>query len=241
MDLSAYSRSAEVYDVVYSGMIDYPDLALQAHAMIQERKPGAQTLLEVACGTGLYLVEMARWYDVAGLDYSPEMLEMAAARLPEVPLQEADMADFELDRTFDAVICMFSSIGYVVTVARMRDAFQCFARHLNPGGVLIVEPWLPPEVFIDGHTSSEAFEKDGVSVARAVSSTVEGTVGLMRWAFAVARPGGDIEFYSEEHRTGLFTREEQEKALNDAGLIFEYDAAGLIGRGLFVGVKPVVA
>jgi SAM-dependent methyltransferase len=240
MDLSAYSRSAEVYDVVYSGMLDYPDLALQAHAVIQGRKPGATTLLEVACGTGLYLVEMARWYDVVGLDYSADMLEVAAARLPEVSLHEADMADFDLGRTFDAVICMFSSIGYVVTVDRMRSAIQCFARHLAPGGVLIVEPWLPPGVFIDGHTSSEAFEKDGVGVARAVSSTLEGNVGTMRWAFAVARPGGDLETYTEEHKTGLFTIEEQEQALDDAGLISEYDPAGLIGRGLFVGVKPVV-
>jgi SAM-dependent methyltransferase len=61
----------------------------------------------------------------------------------------ADPADFNLGLTFDAVVCLFSAIGYVVTVKRLHSALAAMARHLRPGGVLLVEPWLPLTAIYD--------------------------------------------------------------------------------------------
>ena len=55
------------------------------------------------------------------------------------------MTDFDLATTYDAVTCLFSAIGYVRTVDRMNRAVACMARHVKPGGVLIVEPWITPD------------------------------------------------------------------------------------------------
>ena len=240
MDHGPYDRSAEVYDVFYESMLDYPTLATAAHGMIQSRLPGAKSLLEVGCGTGLYLAEMSRWYEVAGLDASAEMLRIAAGRVPDVPLHRGDMAAFDLDQTFDAVICMFSSIGYVVTLERFQAAIQCFADHLVPGGVLILEPWLRPEVWQEGRVDAKAVTGDDIAVSRSTSSIREGRKVTMRMAFAVSRPGGDVETYTEEHPTALFTHEEHESALRSAGIEFDYDPEGLLGRGRYVGVKSIV-
>ena len=47
----------------------------------------------------------------------------------------ADMSDFHLGRHYDAVICLFSSIGYVRTLDRVTHAIGRFRDHLAPGGV----------------------------------------------------------------------------------------------------------
>ena len=45
---------------------------------------------------------------------------------------EGDMRSFVLDRTFDAVTCLFSAIGYMRSTAELDDAIrQCGA--ISPG------------------------------------------------------------------------------------------------------------
>ncbi len=61
------------------------------------------------------------------------------------------MTEFDLATTYDAVTCLFSAIGYVRTVDRMNRAVACMARHVKPGGVLIVEPWITPEDWKPGN------------------------------------------------------------------------------------------
>jgi len=114
-----FSRSARLYDAVYASMRDYPREAAELDRLIQERRPGARTLLDIVCSTGAHL-EHLTGYEVEGLDLDPEMLGVARERLPNVPLHEGDMADFELRKRFDAVVSMFSSIGYVLTEERLR-------------------------------------------------------------------------------------------------------------------------
>ncbi len=240
MSDAPYSRSAEVYDLFYESMLDYPALALGAHGMIQAKRPGAKTLLEVACGTGLYLKEMSAWYVVTGLDISPEMLAVAAQRVPDVPLIEGDMADFDLGKKFDAVACVFSSIAYILTLERLQAALDCFARHLHDGGVLIVEPWISPDRWKPDFVNAEVAVDDSLAVARSTTSIVDGNRVTMRWAFAVTRPGGDAEAYVEEHPTALFTHEEYSEAFARAGFAVDYDPEGLLGRGRYIAVKKLL-
>ena len=75
----------------------------------------ARALLDVACGTGKHLERLAQDHSVEGMDLDAALLELALRRLPGVPLHQADMTSFELGRRFDAVVCLFSSIGYVKT------------------------------------------------------------------------------------------------------------------------------
>ena len=48
------------------------------------------------------------------------------------------------------------------TQAIYAGAIGSMARHLNPGGVLIVEPWLRPDQWIAGHVQVLDQEADGV-------------------------------------------------------------------------------
>ena len=74
-----FTNSAHIYDAVYS-FKDYAAESARLHALIEERSPGASTLLDVACGTGKHLEQLRAWYEVSGLDLDPQLLEIAKER-----------------------------------------------------------------------------------------------------------------------------------------------------------------
>ena len=231
-----FSRTARIYDAVYSWK-DYPREAELVHELVQARKPGAETLLDVACGTGAHLAELRRWYRCEGLDLEDQLLAVARERLPDVPLHQGDMRDFDLGQRFDAVTCLFSSIGYMLTVEGVSAAIAAMARHLEPGGVLVVEPWLTPEAVRVPHVGAVFVDEPELKIARMNNIEVDGRISSFVFQYLVGTPAG-IERFTERHELGLFTREEQLAAFRAAGLAVEHDEEGLMGRGLYVGVAP---
>lgn len=231
-----FEKSADIYDAVYASLgKDYVEEAQQVHALLQQHTQSeGETLLDVACGTGAHIQHLQQWYDAEGLDLDTEMLSIARERCPNITFHHADMVDFDLDRQFDAVVCLFSSIGYAKTVERMRRAVETMSRHLVPGGVLIVEPWLTPDVYETGNPHATFVDQPELKIARMNVSEEEAGVAILDFHYLVATSEG-IEFFTERHEAGLFTHEEYMDAFRDAGLDVTYDPEGLIGRGLYIG------
>lgn len=231
-----FSRSAAFYDAVYA-FKDYAAEAAQVHARIQDARPGASTLLDVACGTGKHLEYLVQHYEAEGLDLDPELLAVAQRRLPKVRFHLEDMRDFTLEKTYDVVTCLFSAIGYVQTVERLGATLLRFAAHLNPGGVLLLEPWLTPDVWEVGRVHVRTCESGALKVVRMNTTARRGRLAVMDMHYLVGEPSG-VEHVSELHELGLFSREEYEAAFAGAGLEVLYDSEGLTGRGLYLGRKP---
>jgi SAM-dependent methyltransferase len=230
-----FTRSARIYDAIYASVRDYPREAAQLDELIQARRPGARKLLDVACGTAAHLEHLAGTYEVEGLDLDAGMLAVARERLPDVPFHDADMASFDLGRRFDAVVCMFSSIGYVQTEERLRSAIASMARHLEPAGVLVVEPWLSPDRWEDGRVGGVFVDEPELKIARMNVAASRGTTSIVDFHYLVATSDG-VEHFTELHELGLFTVEQQLDAFRAAGLEVDHDPEGPMGRGLYVGV-----
>jgi dTDP-3-amino-3,4,6-trideoxy-alpha-D-glucopyranose N,N-dimethyltransferase len=227
------------YDLLYNRIKDYAGEAATVTSLIRARAPEASTLLDVGCGTGNHLVHLAANFEVEGVEASPAMAAAARRKLGENAIHEDDMRSFRLDRSFDAVVSLFSSIGYMLTVEDLRNAIATMATHVRPGGVVIVEPWFGPDQWDEleeGRVGMNLVEPDGELLVRMVRSSKRGSIGHMEMHYLHGSPGA-IRHFVEHHDLALFTRDEYLKAFENAGLRTEHDERGLTGRGLYVGVR----
>jgi SAM-dependent methyltransferase len=131
-----YAKLDRFYD---TAMGDRTEMASYIRRLIRQHKPKAQTLLELACGTGAILKIHAKSYDVAGLDLSPQMLLLARKKLPNVRFYRKNMARFELATKFDVIICVFDSINHVLKFADWQKIFRNAARHLEEDGLFLFD------------------------------------------------------------------------------------------------------
>ncbi len=235
-----FTKSVAFYDVIYAATgKDYVREAHHVHALIQQhtRTPG-KTLLDVACGTANHLAVLRKWYEVAGLDLDWRMLAIARQRCPGVRFYRSEIVAFHLGRRFDAVICLFSSIGYARTRARLQRTLKTFARHTVPGGVVLIEPWIFPEKFEEGHVGLVVVDQPALRIARMSATQRRGTLSPLRFHYLVGTPDG-VRHFTEDHTLGLFDHETYLTAFRTAGLDVSFDPDGLTGRGLYIGRKPL--
>lgn len=230
-----FSKSARFYDAIYS-FKDYASESTAVRDMIVERKPDAKTLLDVACGTGLHMEHLTERFDVEGLDLDADLLAVAKERLPDAPLHVGDMRDFDLGKTFDAVTCLFSAIGYVRSEDELRAAFDRMASHLAPGGVLVVEGWIGPDDWDEDHIGSLYVDEPDLKIARMNLATTRDRFSVVDFHYLVATPD-EISHFTELHELYLFTPEEYTAAMEAAGFSIERDGDALMGRGVYIGTK----
>jgi SAM-dependent methyltransferase len=236
LDEIAYHRSARLYDKMYGGK-DYDAEAQTLQRMIAARATRPyKSLLDVGCGTGAHLVPLQGVYECAGVDYSEAMLEIAREKLPQIPFTAGDMRTFDLGRPFDIVTCLFSAIGYMKTVDDLNAAVANMARHVAPGGLLVFEGWFPPGGFNPSHLAMLTVDEPTFKLARTNRNIVRGRVSIMEMHHLVNTPDG-IDYFIERHELGLFSKAEYMDAITRAGLRADVDPQGLIGRGLYFGMR----
>jgi len=231
-----FSKSAAFYDAIYAWKDYAQETARLRELIVQHKRTDGNMLLEVACGTGQHLAFLQNDFQVEGLDLDPELLAVAQQKHPDLRFHHANMLDFALQKQFDVVTCLFSSIGYVRTVANLRQVIQNTSEHLKPGGVLIIEPWFTRDQFIPNHVTALLVDQPDLKIARVAIGRLEGDLSVLEFQYLVATPEG-IEHFAERHEMGLFGREDYLAAFEAADLQATHDEHGLMGRGLFIGMK----
>lgn len=105
--------------------------------------PG-DAVLDLACGWGRHSLELARrGLRVTGLDLSGSLLAHARRRAARAHLAvgwvQADMRELPWTAEFDAVLSLFSSLGYFLSDAEDLRVLRAVRRALRPGGVFLLE------------------------------------------------------------------------------------------------------
>jgi SAM-dependent methyltransferase len=234
-----FDRSAHLYDLIY-GFKDYGQEAADLVTLLRARNAEASSLLDVACGTGEHLRLLRPSFDdVQGVDVEPDMLAVARAKLPDVVFTEGDMRSFDLGRTFDAVTCLFSSVGYMADAEELRAAVARMAAHLAPGGVLVIDGWIRPDAWLpSANVMAQAETGEDTAVARVVRSRRDGDRTHLEMRYLVATRDG-FETIEEAHVLTLFGDQDYRSAFESAGLDPQV-VPGPMGpdRDRYVAVRP---
>ena len=102
---------------------------------------------------------------------------------------------------------------------------------------MILEPWIIPANFQKGLIGSNFVDKPHLKIARINISKIRGPVSAFEYHYLIGTPG-KVQYVVDRGSLGLWTHEEHLDAFRDAGLEVTFDQEGLMGRGLFLGVKP---
>jgi SAM-dependent methyltransferase len=226
---------ARYYDLIYAEK-PYAEEARFVHSLLGGR-PGR--LLDVACGSGRHAREFAALgWEVTGVDYSADLLELAQ----DLEVYRQDMRQLDVPGPpFDAVTCLFDSIGYpqdndgiVATLAGMR-------RHLAPGGRVAVEFLHAPALLggADPVRVRRLALPDGGTLVRISETEIDEGTHVMHVSYEVIalRPDGSYEREAERQSNRFFEVEEMRALMERAGLRAErfvpaYED-GEIGSGTF--------
>jgi cyclopropane fatty-acyl-phospholipid synthase-like methyltransferase len=131
-------------------------------------EPGAE-ILDVACGWGRHSLALARaGYRVTGMDLSETLLRHARARAERegvrVEWLRADMREIPYRGRFDAVLSLFSSLGYFLSDEEDLRVLRGARDALRPGGWFVLET-MHRDHAVGGYTERDWWEtEDGATV-----------------------------------------------------------------------------
>jgi len=233
-----HNQLAKYYDRVYS-FKDYLDEAVRLqNLIIKYSESGGNSLLDVACGTGLHLKHLKDDFSCTGVDISKSMLKIARKNVKGVTFKEADMKTLRLGKQFDVIMCLLSSIGYVKTAVSLEKTIWNFSKHLKKGGLALIEPSHAKSVYVSGEPHITTYDGKDVKIARVNVTKFRQATAVLSMHILIAERGKDAKYFVDRHELGLFGINNTLRIMKAAGLKSKYLKNGLMpGRELFVGIK----
>lgn len=219
--MQSYTALARIYDE-WMAHLDYDRWADYLWSLMEERGIGRDaSIVDLACGTGLISVRLARkGFRVTGIDFSEEMLTEAskktAAGFPQVNWVRMDMRSFRLHRPVDCVVCVCDGVNYLTTLADVDKCFGCVAEALKPGGWFLFDISSRDKLL---RMDEQFFGEETDEAACLWNNRYEETsrVLTMELTFFIAREDGLYERTAEVHKQRAHSTQEIVDALNRAG------------------------
>jgi SAM-dependent methyltransferase len=199
-------------------------------------------ILELAVGTGRLAAPLAEaGYEVTGVDIDRAMLDRARARAgrgaaPQLDLIHGDIVGLRLPaaRTFRLALIALNSLLLLGSRDAQREAIRTMAAHLAPGGLAVVDVWLPDAddlARFDGRIVLEYARSDpetGLTVTKAGSAqhdSVSQQVTLTT-LYEESSQGTPARRWVRVDRLRLVSADELRGFAEDAGLEVELLAGG---------------
>ena len=229
--MSVFAISAAYYDEIYQTK-DYAAEVDYVSALIRAHLPGAQSILDLGCGTGKHALLLAQsGYQVVGVDRSSEMLERAQAARSKsstaiqsrLQFLKSDICECRLETQFDVVVALFHVMSYQVSNHSFSSAIATAAAHLRQGGVFLFDCWYGPGVWSDPPVSRVKRIEQGlhhiVRIAEPKIHVHENTVDIDYHFITIDTATPSYSDFRETHRMRYFFQPEVYMALEQHGLI----------------------
>jgi SAM-dependent methyltransferase len=153
-----YSLYASFYDA------EYADYTPEVPFFIKLAKRLKGHSLELGCGTGRVLLELAKaGCPVDGIEKSEPMLDLLAAKLTELPeatqeiveLYSGDMCCFKTEKKYSLIYMPFREFMHLESVSEQLDCLRCMRSHLAPNGRVVINLYDVDLTLIAGQTSED--------------------------------------------------------------------------------------
>ncbi len=223
---SAYTKFPQLYDLIYKRFQETPDFI-----NLVSRVVGAhEKVLDLAAGTGDVGKQLVNrgYANISLADKSQGMLNVAQAKIGvDKPVYVTAMEDIAIDKQFDAVVVR-QAINYLMDYQGLVQGLKQVHSHLNSGGRLIFNApnYTGNETY--GDKDSE-YDSGGFHVKVKEMNLVQGRKLIHTQHCVLMKPDGSgIRKAYDMNIFGLFTKQEFESALREAG----FSSVEFFGRGL---------
>lgn len=141
--MESYYYLAEYYDMLMDD-VDYNGWCSFIEDILNDYDCQPQNILDTACGTGNITIPMAlKGYNLWGVDISEEMLTIAENKARNKKLNikfvKQNMTDLELNKSFDAVLCMCDGVNYIIDEEALFKYFRTVYNMMNTKGIFIFD------------------------------------------------------------------------------------------------------
>lgn len=220
--MDQYREFAFVYDELMDD-VDYENWIDYIEKIIKKEDAKVQNILELACGTGNITIPLAKKnYDIAGIDISDEMLNVARAKAEkqniELVLLEQDISELDFDVTnLDCVLCACDGFNYITYDEDLENVFSKTYELLKEEGIFIfdISSFYKLSTILGDNMYGE--NRENISYMWQNYFDDEQNLVEMELTFFVADEGGKFDKYEEVHLQRAYTEEEIIKMLNKAG------------------------
>ena len=214
-----YESFAYLYDRLTDD-VDYKSFLEFIEGQFTKHKPGAELILELACGTGtLTKLLCEKGYDVIGLDYSADMLEVAREKCPETLFINQDMTEFELYGTVDAIVCCLDSVNYITDKRKLLKMFKLVKNYLNPGGLFIFD--INSEYKLKNIIGNNCFVRNEEDIFYSWENELGKDRVNFYLTFFTENEDGTFDRIDEMHTERIYKEKELETLLDKAGLVLK--------------------
>jgi len=226
-----FLQSARYYDLIKSQK-KYHEESEQIIHILKHFGISSGNILDLACGTGEHDKHLKSKYQIDGLDLNREFIEIARIKNPECTYYEGNMIDFEVDIVYDAIICLYGSIGYAKSLDNLSKIIACCKRHLKDNGLLIIEPWYNPDNWEVNVVHTTSIESKSISITRMSMGSEDGSINFH---YLIGENDTGMKCFTEKYEFGLFTHEELMKIFHKNKFDTIFMEHTFQKRGLYVG------
>ena len=224
---SCYGKYASIYDVLYS------DKPYKAEAQFIDDcfhgygDHNINKILELACGTGSHSLELEKkGYEIIATDFSEEMIKCAKQKAnivkSKIDFRCLDMRSVNLvEHPFDAIICLFDSIGYINSNEDLNKTFAGISNYLRTDGLFIFEFWHAAAMLMHYEPIKTRYQKTECGNVLRISETeldYLNQIASVHYTIYELLNNGTFTSHTEIHKSRFFLIQEMANFLTKNGL-----------------------
>lgn len=225
--MDAYTSFAQVYDL-FMDNVPYEKWGAYLDKLFKEYNIEDGLVLDLGCGTGKLTRFLAeKGYDMIGVDYSFEMLDIAREQSDDSILYLLqDMRQIELYGTVRAVYSACDCLNYILEEDELREVFALVNNYLDPGGLFVFDMNTP-------YKYTELLAENTIAETREEGSFIwenyydkEERINEYDLTLYVKESDGRFQRFEETHYQKCYELATVKRLLEEAGLqvVAMYDA-----------------